>query len=63
MLYQHSGMGGNNKRSSWYKVWDSVSDEVWKDIGEKEDILLSMNKFGVGFKTEVQETVEIRGTI
>ena len=56
-------MGGNNKRSSWYKVWDSVSDEVWKDIGEKEDILLSMNKFGVGFKTEVQETVEIRGTI
>ena len=42
-------MGENNKRASWNKM-DNVVEKIWKDIGEDQKEVLSIEKFG-GYKT------------
>ena len=39
--------------------WDSVVEKVWKDIGENQEEILSIEKFA-GCKTEIKEKIEIR---
>ena len=39
--------------------WDSVFENVWKDIGGNQEEILSVEEFA-GYKTEVKEKIEIR---
>ena len=52
-------------RSVWEKItkgqarigWDIVLEKIWKGLGEDQEEVLSIEKFG-GYKTEVKEIIE-----
>ena len=54
-------------RAVWEKVtkeragigWDSVVEKVLKDIGGRQEDILSIEKFA-GYKTKLKERIEIR---
>ena len=54
-------------RAVWEKVtkgragtrWDSVVENIWKDIGGHQEEILSIQKFA-GYKTEAKQNVVIR---
>ena len=52
-------MGENNKRASWNKTGYKVVQKIWKDSGEDQEGVLSIEKFG-GYKTQVKERIEER---
>ena len=51
--------------AAWEKItkgragirWDNVVEKIWKDTGEDQEEVMSLEKFG-GYKTEVKERIE-----
>ena len=54
-------------RAVWEKIakcragitWDNLFEKIWKELGEDQDEVLSIEKFG-GYKTEAKEIIEKR---
>ena len=52
-------MGGSRERARAGVRWDDVVEKVWKDIGRKQEDLMSAEKFG-RYKADVEEIIERR---
>ena len=51
-------MGEINKGRAGIR-WDNVVEKIWTDVGEGQEEVLSMDKFG-GCKTQVKYLIEER---